>query len=330
MKKLVCFILVLGMASTVSAALPLVADPTMMADGVTAYSGMPASNMLDEDLGTEFAASNSGAAWVYGDTWASFDFGAATDIGGFTHIDRGGTASVNSAQLIFDDNADFSSPIHTVMIDHIGADSATTYKEFATVNAQYVKWEVTDVTNHSAMWVGGKEIDFHSASSGLQQMSKMVPSTIMSAHGGHPSGAYEVANLFDDDQNTEYAADWSGVEVPPAGCVVEMDFGSAITFEGLEHITRAGGAIVTASDMIFDDDADFSSPIQTVSLAHGSGYNYWDLPNLITAQYVKWNVTATSGQWIGGKEMAFYGVPEPATMMLLGLGGLALIRRKRA
>jgi hypothetical protein len=50
----------------------------------------------------------------------------------------------------------------------------------------------------------------------------------------------------------------------------------------------------------------------------------------VTARYVKWMASSPNNmRYTGAAELQFYTVPEPATMSLLGLGGLVAIRRRR-
>ena len=49
-------------------------------------------------------------------------------------------------------------------------------------------------------------------------------------------------------------------------------------------------------------------------------------------QYVKFDINSSisGGGYVGLSEVRFTEIPEPATMVLLGLGGLGLLRRRRA
>jgi len=48
-----------------------------------------------------------------------------------------------------------------------------------------------------------------------------------------------------------------------------------------------------------------------------------------TARYVRFLSTAKDGNFAGSAEMTFYTVPEPASLALLGLGGLCLLGGRR-
>ena len=122
-----------------------------------AYPGgnYEADNVLDGAVDgphCEYAAAGDGPT-----TFIDFDFGRPTRVAGFKHVDRNDIATVEAAELIFGDSADFSRPIATVAVEHANRRSGTTMATFPAVTARYVRWNVTE---HTMGTSGGAEIAF--------------------------------------------------------------------------------------------------------------------------------------------------------------------------
>lgn len=130
------------------------------------------------------------------------------------------------------------------------------------------------------------------------------------------------SNVFDNNPATFYASRDRGDNT-----YIDFDFLSPTTINGFDLTQRNDIANVVTSNLIFDDNANFSSPIQTVNLSHSIGnlaYNLFTFPD-ITAQYVRWDVTSHTPFWAlasGASEITFYGptaatpVPAPAPFLL--------------
>jgi hypothetical protein len=153
---------------------------------------------------------------------------------------------------------------------------------------------------------------------------------------------YPVSKIFDNDLSSFYISirhEGGGVDT-----FIDFDFGAAKAIGGFMYRhTYYDQARPTAVELIFSNNADFSNPVATISWTGIPGYGTQveDIPNgaysthsitfdSVTARYVKWDITQllyADQDYVGASEMAFY-VPEPATMLLLSLGALALRRRK--
>ena len=131
-------------------------------DSATAYPGgsYEADNLVDglEDGGhrSEYASASKGVG-----TFVDFDFGGPTRIAAFRHVDRFDPATVDTANLVFSNDADFSGVLATVAVKHANTRGGRTFHPFPPVTARYVRWQVTAVKSYST--VGGSEISFFSS-----------------------------------------------------------------------------------------------------------------------------------------------------------------------
>ncbi len=82
--------------------LPL--DPPAIIGSSEAFpgSGFVPAHLLDGNLQTEYAAASQGVG-----THVDFDFGKPVAVAAFKHVDRNDAATVQSARLIFSQQADF-------------------------------------------------------------------------------------------------------------------------------------------------------------------------------------------------------------------------------
>jgi len=124
---------------------------------------------------------------------------------------------------------------------------------------------------------------------------------------------------------------------------VEFDLGGTYTVSDA-HIWNYNGAPDINSwnavgiTLIFSEDATFGNPddsSQNLTLSSASGLTtytgeHFTLTSVADVTNIRLEITSTGGSSITGlSEVRFSAVPEPSTTALLGLGGLALIFRRR-
>lgn len=177
---------------------------------------------------------------------------------------------------------------------------------------------------------------------GLLQVSTAaeLPATVLGNYAAYPG--YEVSYFTDNDPATDYASFGGG-----AATYVDFQFGGAVSIGAVIYTDRTSSGFFNGSyfggpydnvysyKLIFSDEPAFSSALWTQEFA-SPGYANTDPAALIndgfgvTAQYVRWQVTATAGPNPGGAEIHFFTpeiVPEPAVGGLVGLGLCALASR---
>ncbi|MFH1918645.1 MAG: glycosyl hydrolase-related protein [Planctomycetota bacterium] len=160
MWTLVLAIPVTAWASEFTPLVPL--EAPKIAACATPYPGgaYEARNLIDgiadNSRRSEYASAGKGT-----ETFVAFDFGKPTAIAAFKHVDRFDPATVDTADLLFSDDADFTGVTAKVSVKHANTRGGVTFKTFAPVTARYVRWQVTAVKMHST--VGGAEISFFSA-----------------------------------------------------------------------------------------------------------------------------------------------------------------------
>lgn len=127
----------------------------------TAYPGgrYEAANLLDGNPKTEYSSAGKGT-----ETFLDLDFGGPTPVGAVRHIDRNDPATVDQAELIFSETADFGSPTARIEVDHAASRAGTTVFVLPEpVTARYVRWRVTKVGPKGHGTVGGAELAFFAA-----------------------------------------------------------------------------------------------------------------------------------------------------------------------
>ncbi len=151
------------------------------------------------------------------------------------------------------------------------------------------------------------------------------------------NGTFDVSNVFDDNLSNTYGT--GGVA---ADAFIDFDFSAATIVGGFVFAQRGTTGYVTDFDLIFSNNADFTAPVATLNFATtgtpdftlaGTGatnaLQQFEFASAVNARYVKWEANASNNIYDGAAEMQFWTVPEPSTTALLGLGGLALILRRR-
>jgi hypothetical protein len=279
-----------------------------------AFDGNPESS--------EYATQGIGAG-----AFMEFDFGSAVTMDRFIHINRAGDV-INTSTLILSNNSDFSSPVVTVGITHLGGGSGEAYSLGGVYTARYARW-VVDTTSGFPN-VGAKEIRFlNTSSDGI-----MLSATVIAGSAGY-NGNYALSNA----SNGVFGSDGSGREYAFNGnagggatnMFIDFDLGAGNQATSFDLFDRwAGGDRTLAFDLIFSDTSDFSNILSTQSYNKGS---IWDFSGTITpvegGRYVRFDSTdAAFGANSGIMEISFYSVPEPSAALLGGFGVLALLRRR--
>ena len=115
----------------------------------------------------------------------------------------------------------------------------------------------------------------------------------------------------------------SGTDRP----LTTFDLGSAWDVQTIDIYTRTSNGTITSIDISVSLDDSTYSPV--TNYAFSAPTASLDVSLLDNARYVR--VTTYSTDWSMISEVDFNGdaVPEPTTTALLGLGGLALILRRR-
>lgn len=138
-------------------------------DSFTAFPGYGVENVLDDNPATDYAAQGGGV-----DTFIDFDFGAPTDVGSTTVIDRTSSGGANGSlrlgnfdkvtryQLIFSNDPTFTEGNVIFEVDSPAADSPASPDDFTTTTqtpalAQYVRLQVLDAAGANP---GAAEVQF--------------------------------------------------------------------------------------------------------------------------------------------------------------------------
>ncbi|MBM5817840.1 MAG: hypothetical protein FJ083_15040 [Cyanobacteria bacterium K_Offshore_surface_m2_239] len=114
------------------------------------------AKVFDNDAATAYASNDKGI-----NTFIDFDFGAATVINAFDMKQRNDIALVLTSNLIFDDSADFSGPLTTILLTHTNTAAAIDQYTFANITARYVRWDVASVNSTIYLSNGAAEITFY-------------------------------------------------------------------------------------------------------------------------------------------------------------------------
>lgn len=131
-------------------------DPAITAFAQAYDADYLPAKAFDDNPATAYASNDKGT-----NTFIDFDFAAPTVINGFDMKQRNDIALVLTSNLIFDDNADFSSPITTIPLVHTNVAAALNQYTFANITARYVRWDVASVNSSTYLSNGAAEITFY-------------------------------------------------------------------------------------------------------------------------------------------------------------------------
>jgi len=327
-----CLVLLLVLSSGVWAA--VLPNPLITTSATPYDTRYVAANVFDSDL-PEYASRGLGI-----NTYIDFDFGSPTRINAFALANRWSQHAepIVKYDLIFSQNSTFGDADDVVRSFN---NPATAQNErggplqfFPETTAQYVRWDVTDITGSSSFNHGATEMRFLNGAQGFR-----VPATVI---GGAPpfNPNYAQANAVDGYVgwgvgllNPEYASQTQG-----ANTYLDFDLGAPTLISGFDIFQRLNVLDHSVSfDMIFSNDPTFATSVATRSYTYADDGDIWtetDRFAPIRARYVRYDVTGASPYSNDGvEEIVFYEVPEPSTLFIwsvLGLGvGLGMAQRRR-
>lgn len=281
-----------------------------------------AANLFDGNRDTDYASQGQGA-----NTFVDMDFGTAVTMDRFFLITRLNPVDVvGTAHLILSNNADFSSPLATIVINPSGQNGAGPIVSFAATTARYARWDVVTSTGASQN-LGGIEMRFLNAPAGSFPVSASV------IGGAAPFNAdYAVANAANnnagrDGSGNEYAI--NGAVTAPTNMFVDFDLGVITPISGFDFFDRMAPVDRnTAFDLIFSNDPGFSSVVATQSYTPGPDWGFSQTFAPVNARYVRFDSVASNSN-PGMAEMIFYAVPEPSTALFAGMAGFLMMSRRR-
>lgn len=299
--------------SGLSANAAIVSTPNVTGFSSEFSAQFAASNLVDGNF-SEFASAGDGL-----DTFVEFTFDAPTTFDRIVVVNRSAPANDRIADytLTYDGGASGST---SVVRGDVGV-SQGGFDALGTQTATTVLLEVDTVADLSGgLNVGALEVYFLDTPAGLSLISgvSVLDSTTPF------SGNFAASNAIDGivgigGGNGEFAT-------AGTGGFLELDLGSLQTVGGFDFFDRITTGEATSSfSLTFSEDETFDANDVTQTFTGGTQSAEFEG---IDARYVRYEQLSGAGNG-GVAEIQFYAVPEPSSTALLGLGGLALILRRR-
>ncbi len=316
----------LSVLSASSAAAAIVAAPTVTNE-FTAFNPAFAGSNAVNGTEAEYASQGGGT-----NTFLEFTFAGPSNFNGIVVLNRdsGGMSDlIGDFTLTFDGGATFG-------VNRMALRGQSIVHELGDRVATVVRLDVDTIGVGDAFNnTGAMEVIFVNRPTGMSLISGV--SIFNSAAPFSP--AYDASNGIDGDigrnsgltgasDNPEYASAGQG-----ANAFVDFDLGGVQMVGGFDFFDRIAAIDhATAFDMIFSTNSVFGDGDDVLRSYGKNGIALGDTFAPISAQYVRFDVTANAngGANTGLNEVLFYAIPEPTGVTLLGASaGLLLLRRRR-
>ena len=308
--------LLLFAVSALSSQATIISSPAII-DASVAHSTFVASRVFD-GTSDEYAAIGSGVG-----TFLKFDFGAPTTFDRIVVVTRNSSTlpnQIGNYTLIYDDGVSSDSITRAVAQGQGGFDSLTT------TTATTVELRVDSVGEGTVSDTGAMEIYFLNTPTGMSLVSGVMATAWSdNPFGVDYDGGSAVSGFLGRAGGTEFASN------AQTETYLELDLGALYQIGGFDFFDRIASVdkvssfnlVFSANDTFGDgDDVSQSYSGSTQSAEFGG----------ISAQYVRYEVSGIAGGTanVGAGELQFYSiVPEPSSMVLLGLGALGFVFRRR-
>jgi len=231
-----------------------------ISNSATAYpgGGYEADNLVDGlDDGShrsEYASASKGT-----DTFIDFDFGRPTRIAAFRHVDRFDPATVDTADLLFSNDANFSGVLATVAVKHANTRGGLTFHPFTAVTARYVRWQVTAVKSYST--VGGSEISFFSSAepepAPVQTVVEPLGFPAVKQRNGEQTQPFRVTVRYPYAEPTEATLEVTGqapvaIHLRPGRQAVDISLPTVKTETPVKMAVKVAGQVVAESQQTLE------------------------------------------------------------------------------
>lgn len=255
-----------------------------------------------------------------------------------------GLASIGSAQGYFSDNFDSSSQLNYYGVDRRAPQSFTTGTFFGHTAAKLTVWDDSGETNSFYNFQGMQRYGDTAHSTGFQlpaigsrlSMDIYVPSSWNGTTGGsNDKRGGDLWARFDDTTQTV-----GNDAYPTVGFYNEGD-GNGLNIETFDTYTGAINVISLATanvqldgwnNLAMEFDGTSLKSFVNGILVHTDSDSGWANVASLESGFIQgWRPSS----WIGTNNTYdvvvdnFQAVPEPTSMAALGLGGLALLRKRR-